>query len=97
MFEAGLLTLRQADTKWCPFARAVYYPENCEEGPPIHVPHNRHGGHPDGSVAVDYCRCVSVDCMMWRWFDPETADLSDDRRGYCGLGGVPIHGLPASG
>lgn len=31
--------------------------------------------------------CVSSDCMMWRWADDET--LGPDKKGYCGLAGIP--------
>jgi len=82
-----ILTVEQADAKWCPHARAVFLPKDQAFDNRIEHPHNRVGGDPD------YCRCVSSDCMAWRWHDPKTDNPGDEciRRGYCGLSGPVVH------
>ena len=36
--------------------------------------------------------CAGPECMAWRWFDGAEV-VEDERRGYCGMAGVPEVGM----
>lgn len=81
---------KDATSKWCPFARGVWLGD--KDSNDLLATHNRVGNHDDGlDATLEYCHCVNTDCMAWRWCDgmDDDADLSDDRKGYCGLAGKP--------
>jgi len=68
----------QAKQKWCPMVRS---PRIESREPIIVVAVNR----PDSAVGVE---CIASDCMMWRFYDPDSVAPSL-RQGFCGLAGKP--------
>lgn len=88
------LSIKDAKTKWCPFARVGSDFQN-------HAP-NRvvKTNHADGTVRkLDIAMgslCIASDCMAWRWVETHIQDRfgnltikSGDTHGFCGLAGIP--------
>jgi hypothetical protein len=77
-----MMTEKEARTKWCPFMRAFE----------IHSADV--GGAWAGAAAintdkaVDECRCIASECMMWR-IETDADNQKMEWTGYCGLAGKP--------
>lgn len=76
-----MLTEEEATTKWCPWARDMIH-EQGKVGPvQAMAAVNRKGS--------DFAKCIASECMAWRFNSAVLAADNIDRRGYCGLAGVP--------
>lgn len=69
------LSISEAKTKWCPFARASDGQES-----PSAINRTRAGSDPD-------CLCVGSECMAWRVAQFRNGAERGDGSGYCGLAG----------
>jgi hypothetical protein len=63
-----MTTVTVAREKWCPFARAQW----------------SRGSSPSMAEVTNQTRCITSDCMAWRW----SATLKEF--GHCGLAGTPV-------
>ena len=85
-----ILSEKEAMERWCPFARIAYAMDAGEFSPTfnpwvdIDTPDSTDAAI-DGSQGT---LCIGSMCMAWR-----TVQLPfKDKRGYCGLAGVPPQG-----
>ena len=90
-----MLTEKQANEKWCPFARTLgtlIGHESAEQEDRVIATGAANRGYQMG-LALHNCRCIASQCMAWRWLEPPGPQPADkferDDRGYCGLAGKP--------
>jgi hypothetical protein len=73
-------TVSEANLLWCPMAR--YSDEHI--GPSCNRYDDGEGNTIENPLP---CRCISIDCALWRWV-VDGGDCCDF--GYCSLGGSPM-------
>jgi hypothetical protein len=99
-----ILTLEDAKTKWCPWARVTRYGESADNGAPEGpASANRTDEGEGGGRAY----CLADGCMAWRWdivgwkkvqvpapddsicLEDSMEPIYSSTHGYCGAGGKP--------
>lgn len=89
-----MYTEEQARSKWCPFSRTLdtdVHPLHGAVGASVNREpgdYDRHGN--ETVVTSGRHRCIASECMAWRFYTPKDwTDMSDPKKGFCGLSGAP--------